>query len=72
MKCEYGDGFKVDYSGSLRITKGEDVNVYVNESFIPFSAKSGLDAAAMHNSCSELRKAAQGATTSLHDAWYKE
>jgi len=72
MKCEYGDGFKVDYSGSLRITKGEDANVYVKESFIPFSAKSDLEAAAMHNSCSELRKAAQKATTSLHDAWYSE
>jgi len=72
MKCEYGDGFKVDYSGSLRITKGEDVNVYVGEGFIPYNAKSDLKAAAMHNSCSELRKAAQEATTSLHDAWYKE
>jgi hypothetical protein len=47
-------------------------DVYVKESFIPYSAKSDLDAAAMHNSCTELRKAAQGATTSLHDAWYSE
>ena len=72
MKCEYGDGFKVDYSGSLRITKGDDVNLYVKENFIPSAAKSGLEAAAMHNSCGELRKAAQEATTSVHDAWYSE
>jgi hypothetical protein len=72
MKCEYGDGFKVDYSGSLRITKGDDVNLYVKESFIPDNAKSDLQAAEMHNSCGELRKAAQEATTSVHDAWYRE
>ena len=35
MKCEYDDGYKVDYSGSLRITKDEDVNLYVKKRSIP-------------------------------------
>jgi hypothetical protein len=71
MRCEYDDGFKVDYSGSLRITKGDDVNLYVKDSFIPSNVKSGLDAAAGHNSCGELRQAAQKATGTMHGAWYQ-
>ncbi|KAF0218531.1 MAG: hypothetical protein FD174_2831 [Geobacteraceae bacterium] len=72
MRCEYGDGFKVDYSGSLRITKGDDVDLYVKESFIPANVKSGLEAAALHNSCGELRQAAQEATDTIQGAWKHE
>lgn len=71
MRCEYDDGFKVDYSGSLRITKGDDVNLYVKESFLPANVKSDLTAAAAHNSCGELRKAAYEATDKIHGAWYQ-
>jgi hypothetical protein len=59
MRCEYTDGLKVDYSGSLRIIKGEEVNVYMKEGFIPANVKGDLDSAASHNNCGELRKAAQ-------------
>jgi len=31
MKCEYTDGFTVDYSGSLHITEGEGVDLEVKE-----------------------------------------
>ena len=72
MKCEYKDGFKVDYSGSLRITKGDDVNLYVKEGYIPASVRSDLDAAASHNSCHELRLAAKEATNTIQVAWDKE
>ena len=71
MRCEYKDGFNVDYSGSLRITKGDDINVYVKESFFPADVKSGLEAASAHNNCGELRQAAQKATDTIHGAWYK-
>jgi hypothetical protein len=72
MKCEYGDGFKVEYEGSLRVTKGDEVNLYVKESFIPSDIKSEFEAAALHNSCGELRHAAQEATATFKDAWYGE
>ena len=58
MKCEYDDGFKVDYSGSLRIKKGDDVNLYVKKGFIPGKIKGALQLAARRNNCVELRKAA--------------
>ena len=58
MKCEYADGFKVDYSGPLRIKKGDDVNLYVRKGFIPGKIKGALQLAAKRNNCAELRKAA--------------
>jgi hypothetical protein len=60
MRCEYDDGFKVDYSGSLRITKGDEINFFVRKRFIPPKAMGALQAAAKHNNCDELRQAAQG------------
>ena len=58
MKCEYDDGYKVDYSGSLRITKAEDVNLFVKKRFIPAIVMGALQTAARQNNCLELRKAA--------------
>ncbi len=74
MRCEYKDGFKVDYedyAGSLRIAKGNDVEILVQAGQINARAKSDLDAAATHNSCSELRAAAREVTDILHEAWDK-
>ena len=71
MRCEYDDGFKVNYSGTLSIKKGDDVDLYVKENFIPSTVKSGLEAAAVHNSCGELRQAAYGVTDAIHGAWYQ-
>ncbi len=74
MRCEYKDGFKVDYEdygGSLRITKGDDVEISVQASQIRGKARSDLHAAASHNSCSELRAAAREVTDTLHEAWDK-
>ena len=65
MRCEYDDGLKVDYSGSLKITKGEDVNVYMKEGLIPANFKGDLDAAAFHNSCGELRQVATAVTDTV-------
>jgi hypothetical protein len=58
MKCEYDDGFKVDYSGSLRISKGEEVNLYVKKKLIPAKIMGALQSAARRNNCIELRNAA--------------
>ena len=65
MRCEYKDGLKVDYSGSLRIQKGDDVNVYMRGDLIPSNIRSDLDNAARHNSCEEFRKIAQVVTDTV-------
>jgi hypothetical protein len=71
MKCEYNDGFKVDYAGSLRISKGNDVEIFVQGGQINAQCRHDLDAAASHNSCSELRAAAREVTDTIHEAWDK-
>ena len=71
MRCEYDDGFKVNYSGSLSIKKGDDVDLYVKENFIPSAVKNGLEAAAVHNSCGELRQAAYDVTDAINGAWHQ-
>lgn len=58
MKCEYSDGIKVDYSGALRIEKGDAVNLYIKKRFIPAKIKGALQSAVRQNSCVALRMAA--------------
>jgi hypothetical protein len=65
MKCEYNDGLKVDYAGSLHIIKGDEVNVFMKEGLIPANIRNDLERAADHNSCAELRKAAQTVTETV-------
>lgn len=65
MICTYGDGLKVNYSGSLQITKGKDVNVLIKEGFIPANLRSGLDQAASHHSCRDMRKVADDVTATF-------
>ncbi|HTG81891.1 MAG TPA: hypothetical protein VL949_08110 [Geobacteraceae bacterium] len=72
MKCDYKDDFKIDYSGSLHITKGAGVDLVVKENQIPANYKSCLESAVKRNSCHELRSAARGVTNSLGEAFDKE
>ena len=65
MKCAYNDGLQVDYSGPLRITKGDEVNVFLNADDIPANIKGVLNEASLHNSCGELRHVAQEVTDIL-------
>ena len=62
MRCKYEDGLKVDYSGSLHITKGQDVDVFLAEDDLPAAIKGELHEAALHKSCSELRHIAREVT----------
>ena len=68
MRCEYKDDFKVDYNGSLQITKGDGVDLIVKGDQIPSNIKSCLDAAVNRNSCHELRAAARAVTNNIHKA----
>jgi hypothetical protein len=72
MKCEYDDGYKVDYSGSLRITKAEGVNLFVKKRFIPAIVKGALQTAARHNNCVELRKAAWNLIDDIRGVWERK
>ncbi len=72
MRCDYKDDFKVDYSGSLHITKGSGVDLVIKGNQIPANYKACLDSAVKRNSCHELRSAAKGVTNSLQDAFGKE
>ncbi len=65
MKCAYNDGLKVDYSGSLRITKGDEVNVFLKADELPANIQGELHEAALHNSCGEVRHVAQEVTDIL-------
>ncbi len=60
MKCEYGDGLKVDYSGSLRITRGKEIfGLSIRENGLSDGFRNELDRAVRNKSCGELRKIAQ-------------
>ncbi len=72
MRCDYKDDFKVDYSGSLHITKGNGVDLVVKGDQIPANFKACLDSAVSRNSCHELRAAARGVTSSINEALNKE
>jgi len=62
MKCEYSDGLKVDFDGSLRIQKKDEVNVFMQEGFIPSDIKGELSVATINYNCRELRKVADTVT----------
>ena len=72
MRCEYKDDFKVDYSGALRISKGDGVDLVVKENIIPATIKTSLDSAVSHNSCHELRAASRAFTDTITKAFGKE
>lgn len=68
MECEYADGLKVVYSGSIRITKADDVNLFVKKRSIPANVMGVLQTAVQNNSCNELRKAAWKIAFTKHSA----
>ena len=69
MRCEYKDGFQVDYSGSLHITKGDAVDLTINGSQLAANVKTCLDSAVNRNSCHELRAASRAATKTIQNAF---
>ena len=72
MRCDYKDGYSVDYSGSLHITKGDGLDLTVKGDLIPANAKACLDSAVSRNSCRELRAASKAATSTIYEASNKE
>jgi hypothetical protein len=65
MSCEFNDGLQIDYSGSLQMSKGEGVSVFLDAGDIPTGFKSDLDSATRSKSCILLRTAAHEITAAL-------
>jgi hypothetical protein len=64
MRCEYKDGLKIDYAGSLIVKKSGDIDGFlIKENSIPEHIRYELDKAVLNDSCSEMREVA-GALTS--------
>jgi len=72
MRCEYKDGFQVDYSGTLHITKGDGIDLVVKGGQLSANVKSCLDSAVSRNSCHELRAASRAATKNIQAAFEVE
>ena len=67
MRCAYNDGLTVDYDGSLRITKGSDVNVFMKNGRIPDEIKGDLESAVHSMSCSDLLTVSRKVRDSVGD-----
>ena len=64
MRCEYDDGLTINYTGSLTVRKGNEINGYLaREENIPDSFRYELDKAAGGGNCGELRKIAMTVAT---------
>ena len=59
MKCEYKDGIKVTYTGPLQVTKGQEVNIFINEEKIPEDIRLDLEMALFKDSCVDMRAIAE-------------
>jgi len=65
MRCDYKDDFKVEYAGSVHVTKGDGIDLVVKGNEIPSNIKSCLDSAVTRNSCHELRSAARALASGI-------
>ncbi len=66
MRCEYKDGLQVDYSGSLRITRGKEIfGLSVRQNALSDDFRNELDKAVRARSCSDMRKIAQAITDNI-------
>jgi len=65
MKCEYKDGLKIDYSGSLTVRKGNEIRgIFARKESIPAEFRNVLDKAVRNSNCSEIRSVVQEITRS--------
>jgi hypothetical protein len=58
MRYEFDDGLVVDYSGNIHITKGETIDLYIEEAYIPANVRDDLKEATRKNSHDDIRKIA--------------
>lgn len=64
MRCEYRDGMKVNYTGPLQITRGNDINVFISEGRLTPAMKDDLEMALFRNSCTSFKEVADEAMKS--------
>lgn len=62
MRCEFNDGLQVSYTGRLRINKGDEINVFLDQDDIPATLQGRLHDAVIHDDCGDLRSIADDVT----------
>lgn len=60
---EFDDGMMVEFTGSILIKKGNDINVYIKEGFVPLKIKEDLEL--MSRIGSDVRKLVQVITDAV-------
>ncbi len=65
MSYRFEDGTVVDYSGSLRITRGDTVDVYLAEDFVPRRIKEDLAEAVKADNREKIREIAKVITNNV-------
>lgn len=64
MRCEYDDGLSINYTGSLTVRNGNEINGYLaKEHNIPDNFRKEFDKAAKAGNCGELRRIAMAVAT---------
>jgi predicted transcriptional regulator len=60
---EFDDGMMVEFTGSIVIKKGNEINVYIKEGFVPLKIKEDLEV--MSRIGSDVRKLVQVVTDAV-------
>lgn len=62
MRCDFNDGLHVSYTGRLRISKGDEINVFLDHDDIPVTLQGRLHEAEVRDDCGDLRSIADEVT----------
>ncbi len=65
MRYEYSDGLVVDYSDNIHITRGTEIDIFIEKDFIPANIKRDLDEATRRDSREDVRKVALALTDTV-------
>ncbi|MBP1752565.1 MAG: hypothetical protein H6Q57_1401 [Geobacteraceae bacterium] len=58
MKYEFSDGMVVDYSGSIHVTRGTEIDLFIEEGYIPVNVRKDLEEATRKGSRDDIKKIA--------------
>lgn len=62
MRCEFNDGMRISYAGRLRINKGSEINVFLDQDDIPATLLGRLHDATINDDCGDMRNIAREIT----------
>jgi len=56
MSYRFDDGMLVEYNGSVHITRGNEIDLFIEEGFIPVKIKADLNEATSKDNRDNIRK----------------